>query len=127
MNFEVISTKNAPLAIGPYSQAVKFDNFVFVSGQLGIDPNTGALVNGNIEEQTIQALKNIITILEESDSSIDRVIKMTIYIINLDNFDIVNSICRLYFKHHYPARCCVEVSRLPKEAEIEIDVISFCK
>jgi len=126
MKIDIIATKNAPLAIGPYSQAVKFDNFVFASGQLGIDPQTAALVNGNVEDQTVQAFKNIISILRESDSSIDNVIKMTIYIKNLDHFDIVNNVCKQYFRHHFPARCCIEVSRLPKEAEIEIDVISFC-
>lgn len=120
-----INTENAPKAIGPYSQAIKIDNLLFVSGQLGINPETSTLLFG-IEAQANQAFKNIGEILKASNSSLDNVCKTTIFITDLNNFSLVNEIYSSYFKNN-PARSCVEVSKLPKNALIEIEAIAIVK
>lgn len=120
-----INTENAPKAIGPYSQAIKVDNLLFISGQLGIDPKTSTLLDG-IEAQANQAFKNIEEILKASNSSLADVCKTTIFITDLNNFSLVNEIYSSYFKNK-PARSCVEISKLPKNALIEIEAIAIVK
>ncbi|MEZ0323188.1 MAG: RidA family protein [Hydrogenothermaceae bacterium] len=121
---QIIHTDRAPQAIGPYSQAVKYGNLVFVSGQIAIDPQTNQFIGGDIKQQTIRVLENIKAILEQVGLNLNHVIKTTIYLKNLEDFQIVNEIYGQYFKEHKPARATVEVSRLPKDALIEIEVIA---
>jgi len=125
MKKEIIVTKKAPAAIGPYSQAIKAGEFVFVSGQLPIDLSTGKLVEDNIKNQTRQCLENIKSILEATGSSLDKTVKVTVFLKDMDDFPKMNKIYKQYFDKDFPARCCVEVSRLPKDAEIEIEAIAI--
>ncbi|MBA7571279.1 RidA family protein [Candidatus Atribacteria bacterium 1244-E10-H5-B2] len=120
---EIINTKNAPVAVGPYSQAVRVGEMVFTSGQLGINPLNNQLVEG-IENQTRQALKNIENILEATNSLLDNAIKVTVFLRDMNNFSKMNEIYGEYFTKNPPARSCVEVSKLPKDAEIEIEVMA---
>lgn len=122
---EVIFSEKAPQPIGPYSQAIKTGNFIFLSGQLGID-SAGNLKQG-IQEQTHQIFSNISAILAQVNSSIDSIIKTTIYLININDFAQVNEIYQSYFQQPYPARTTIEVSSLPKSALVEIDAIAFIK
>jgi len=121
---KIIETQKAPKAIGPYSQALVLEDFVFCSGQIGIDPKTGNLVQG-IENQTKQILENLKNILEEAGSSLDNVIKTTIFLTNINDFQKVNEIYGQYFSSHKPARSTVCVASLPKGALIEIEVIGY--
>ena len=121
---KVISTANAPQAIGPYSQAIEAGGFVFVSGQIPLIPTTGELVEGSVEIQTARVLENLKAILEAAGSSLESVVKTTVYITNMDDFAKVNGIYGQYFQEDPPARVCVEVSKLPKGALVEIDVIA---
>ncbi|GAB6072094.1 RidA family protein [Venenivibrio stagnispumantis] len=121
---QMINTEKAPKAIGPYSQAIKFENLLFISGQIAINPQTNQLINGGIEEQTKQVMENIKAILQEAGLTFDNVIKTTIYLKDINDFAKVNEIYGSYFKEHKPARATVEVSRLPKDALIEIEVIA---
>ena len=121
---KVISTAEAPQAIGPYSQAIEAGGFVFVSGQIPLIPATGELVEGSVEVQTARVLENLKAILEAAGSSLESVVKTTVYITNMDDFAKVNGIHGQYFQENPPARVCVEVSKLPKGALVEIDVIA---
>ncbi len=121
----IISTTKAPVAIGPYSQAIKINGLIFCSGQIPVVPETMELIEDNIEKQTEQVLKNIDAILNESGSSKNKVIKTTIYLTDFNNFEIVNKIYRYYFGEHKPARSTVEVSRLPKDVLIKIECIAI--
>lgn len=121
-----IKTDKAPAAIGPYSQAIRVGNLVFVSGQIPFDPSTGQLNLGAIEQQTQQCLKNLAAILEASDSGLNKVIKTTVFLKDLENFTRVNETYAQFFKPPYPARACVEVARLPRDVAIEIDCIASC-
>ena len=121
---KVISTANAPQAIGPYSQAIEAGGFVFVSGQIPLIPATGELVEGSVEVQTARVLENLKAILEAAGSSLENVVKTTVYITNMDDFTKVNGIYGQYFQENPPTRVCVEVSKLPKGALVEIDVIA---
>ena len=121
---KVISTANAPQAIGPYSQAIEAGGFVFVSGQIPLIPTTGELVEGSVEVQTARVLENLKAILEAAGASLEDVVKTTVYITNMDDFAKVNGIYGQYFQENPPARVCVEVSKLPKGALVEIDVIA---
>ena len=121
---KVISTANAPQAIGPYSQAIEVGGFVFVSGQIPLIPATGELVEGSVEVQTARVLENLKAILEAAGSSLENVVKTTVYITNMDDFTKVNGIYGQYFQENPPARVCVEVGKLPKGALVEIDVIA---
>ena len=121
---EVIATKNAPGAIGPYSQAIKANGFVFASGQLGLVPATGEFAEGGIEEQTRQSLTNVKSVLEAAGSDIGRVVKTTVFIKNMDDFAKINEVYSEYFRTPYPARSCVEVARLPKDVLIEVEAIA---
>lgn len=121
---KIVATKEAPQAIGPYSQAIKTGGFVFVSGQIPLVPATGEMVQGGIEVQTEQVLKNLAAILKAAGSSLDAVVKTTVYITNIADFAKVNEVYAKFFVKDCPARVCVEVSNLPKGALIEIDVIA---
>lgn len=121
---KVISTSNAPKAIGPYSQAIEAGGLIFVSGQIPLIPATGEIVEGSVEVQTARVLENLKAILDAAGSSLENVVKTTVYITNMDDFAKVNGIYGQYFQENPPARVCVEVSKLPKGALVEIDVIA---
>ena len=121
---QIVITDKAPGAIGPYSQAVKTGNLLFTSGMIPIDPTTGQLVEGGIEVQAEQALKNIKNLVEASGSSLEKVVKTVVFIKNMDDFAKVNEIYSKYFVSDCPARSCVEVARLPKDVLIEIEAIA---
>ena len=122
-----ISTKKAPAAIGPYSQAIRVGNIVYTSGQIPLDPATGAFVEGGIKEQTRQALTNIKAILEEAGTSMDNVVKTTVFMANMDDFADMNAVYAEFFTEPYPARSVVAVKTLPKGALIEIEGIAEAK
>lgn len=119
---QAISTPNAPAAIGPYSQAIKSGNLLFLSGQIPLDPATGNLVAGGIEEQTRQVFTNISAILEAAGLSFDAVVSATVYVMDMNDFGKVNEIYATYFSSPAPARATVQVARLPKDARVEIQV-----
>jgi len=121
----MIHTDRAPRPIGPYSQAIKFGKFLFTSGQLAIDPTTNQLVNGSIEAQTRRVLDNIKEILEATKSSLKEVIKVTVFLKNMNDYQKFNEVYSLYFEDSKPARSCVEVSNLPLGAAVEIEVIAI--
>jgi 2-iminobutanoate/2-iminopropanoate deaminase len=121
---EVISTPNAPAAIGPYSQAVRTGNLIFVSGQIPLDPATGQVVRGDIGTQTQQVLENLAAILEAAGSSLAKVVKTTVYLRDLEEFGRMNEIYGQFFAGNAPARATVQVARLPRDAAIEIDVVA---
>lgn len=122
---EFISTDNAPKAIGPYSQATKCGNILFVSGQIPIDPKSNTIIDGTIEDMTLQVLKNIKAIVEFSNFKITDIAKVTIFIKDMNHFAAINSIYESFFGDHKPARAVVEVSRLPKDVLIEADCIAI--
>jgi len=124
MKKKVIHTDKAPKAIGPYSQASQAGDFLFLSGQIPLDPKTGELVNGDIREQTQQVLENIKGILESQGLRMKNVVKSTIFLKDIANFSQVNEVYATYFASSPPARSTVEVSKLPRNAEIEIEVIA---
>ena len=119
----IIHTEKAPAAVGPYSQAIRTGNFLFISGQLGLIPETGTLPEG-IEEQTRQSLKNIDAILEAAGCNREDVVKTTVFIRDMNDFSAVNAIYADFFSGHKPARSCVEVSRLPKNGLVEIEIVA---
>ena len=121
---KTLSTKKAPAAIGPYSQAVRFGKFLFISGQIPINPDTNETVKGSIEDQTTQVISNIKAILESAGMDLGDVVKTTLFLKSLEDFDKVNNVYKMYFKDNPPARSTVEVSRLPKDADIEIEAIA---
>lgn len=125
MTKEIIMTEKAPAAIGPYSQAVKYGNLVFTSGALGVDPVTGAFAEGGIQAQARQCLENLKAVLEASGSSLEKVLKATVFIKDMNDFPKVNEIYGQYFTKEQPGRSCVEVARLPKDALIEIEAIAY--
>lgn len=121
---QAISTPSAPAAIGPYSQAIKSGSLLFLSGQIPLDPATGNLVAGGIEEQTRQVFTNIGAILEAAGLSFDAVVSATVYVMDMNDFATVNEIYATYFSSPAPARATVQVARLPKDARVEIQVIA---
>lgn len=121
-----IFTDKAPAAIGPYSQAVQAGDFLYVSGSIGINPQTGDVVDG-IQNQTTQVMENLRSILLEAGAEFSQVVKFTIYLSDMDNFGTVNEIYGRYLKKPYPARATVEVSRLPKDVLVEIDAVAYLK
>ena len=125
MSKQVIETKNAPAAIGPYSQAVTGAGLIFVSGQIPLDPETGEISGINIKEQTDRVMKNLDAVLTAGDSELSKVLKTTIYLADMDDFPIVNDIYGSYFDSTPPARATVEVSRLPKGVLVEIDAVAL--
>jgi 2-iminobutanoate/2-iminopropanoate deaminase len=121
---KVISTKKAPAAIGPYSQAIRIGNLVYTSGQIPIDPATGVFVEGGIKEQTRQSLTNVKAILEEAGLSMSNVVKTTVFIADMGDFADMNSVYAEFFTEPYPARSAVAVKTLPKGSLVEIEVIA---
>lgn len=120
---EAIQTNDAPKPVGPYCQAVKVGNMIFTSGQIGIDPKTDKLLEG-LEAQTKQTFMNLSAVLTAAGSGLERVVKTTIFITDIANFSLVNSIYAQFFREPFPARSTVEVSRLPKGALVEVDAIA---
>ncbi len=121
---EAISTPEAPRAIGPYSQAIRANGFVFVSGQVGFDPKTGFIVEGGVTKQTERIMENVKAILEAAGTSLGNVVKTTVFLKSIDDFGKMNEIYGRYFPARPPARSTVEVSRLPRDVGVEIDVIA---
>lgn len=122
---KAICTDNAPRAIGPYAQCVCCGPFLFISGQLPINPATGQIVEGDIQAQTHQSLKNIKSIVESAGGTMDDLVKTTIYLKDLGLFEKVNAVYSQYFSSSFPARTTVEVSRLPKDSEVEIEAMAY--
>ena len=123
MKLKSIHTQNAPAAIGPYSQAVIHDNVLYISGQIPFDPATGQLVSEDAAEQTRQCMENAKAILESVGATMDDVIKTTVFVRNMEEFGRINEMYGKYFAEHKPARACVEVSRLPKDVKVEVEMI----
>ena len=123
MSKEIISTNKAPQAIGPYSQAVKTGNLIFISGQVPINPETGDVVSGSIEDQTNQVIQNILNICEAAGHDLGDIVKLSIFLTDLGNFSIVNEVMKKHFSEHYPARATIEVSGLPLGVDVEIEAI----
>ena len=120
----IIATKNAPGAIGPYSQGIKTNGFIFASGQIGLDPATGEFVKGGITEQSRQVLLNVKNVLEAAGSGLDKVVKTTVFLKDINNFAAMNAVYSEFFKTDCPARSAVQVAALPKGALVEIEVIA---
>ncbi|CAO3636801.1 unnamed protein product [Cunninghamella blakesleeana] len=125
MSLARVQTDSAPAALGPYSQAIKVNGFVYTSGQIPLDPTTGQIVEGGIAAQTRQTLKNLEAVLKASGSDINKVIKTTVFIKNMDDFVNINEVYAQTFSNHQPARSCVEVARLPKDVLIEIEAVAL--
>lgn len=121
---EIISTKNAPGAIGPYSQGVKTGNMIFTSGQLPIDPANGELVEDDVKKAAAQALENVKAILAESGASLNNVVKTVVFLKDINDFAAVNEVYASYFTSDFPARSCIQVAKLPKGALLEIEAIA---
>jgi 2-iminobutanoate/2-iminopropanoate deaminase len=121
---ETISTNNAPSAIGPYSQAIKAGNMIFVSGQIPIDPETGNFVSNDVKEQTVQVLKNLSAVLEAAGATLNDVVKTTVFLEDMNDFGVMNEIYGEYFVENKPARATVQAARLPRDAKVEIDCIA---
>jgi len=119
-----IRTNAAPGAVGPYVQGVRAGGLLFVSGQVALDPTTGALVEGGIEDQTRRVMNNLAAILEAGGSGLERVVKATVYLTDLGSFETMNGVYASFFPGEKPARVCVEVSRLPRNSLVEIDAIA---
>lgn len=124
MTKQIISTDKAPSAIGPYSQAVWAGDFLFASGQVPVDPATGDLISQDVQEQAHQALKNVRSILETAGLTMDNVVKATVFIKNMDDFGKINEVYAQYFSTPFPARSCVEVARLPRDVQVEVEVVA---
>ena len=122
---EVIATEQAPQAIGPYSQAIRAQGLIFTSGQIAIDPATAQIIASNVSAQTDRVLKNLSAILQASGSSLEKVLRCTVFLKNMGDFAAMNEVYGRYFKQEPPARSTVEVARLPKDVLIEIDVIAL--
>jgi 2-iminobutanoate/2-iminopropanoate deaminase len=122
---EIIKTERAPNAIGPYSQAVRAGGFIFCSGQIPFDPETGEFVPGGIQEQTEQVLRNLMAVLEAAGSSLERVVKTTVFLSNLNDFGAMNEVYARFFDENCPARSTIEAGRLPRDARVEIEVIAL--
>ena len=121
-----IQTEQAPAAIGPYSQAIRIGDFLYTSGQIALDPESGMFLSGEIEEETEQTLKNISAILQAGGLNLENVVKTTVYLFDLNHFSRMNQVYEKYFSKNKPARACVQVAALPKGAKIEIDAIASC-
>ena len=121
----VVSSSSAPQAVGPYSQAIIANGFVFCSGQIPLDPVTQELISGGVQEQTDRVMQNLQAVLEAADSSLEKVVKATVFVKDLNDFSAVNEVYASYFVDQPPARECVEVARLPKDVLVEISVIAL--
>lgn len=122
---KIISTSNAPAAIGPYSQAVIVNDMVYTSGIIPINPEDGTIVNGDIKEQAGRVLKSLTALLKDSGTDLSKVIKTTVFIKNMEDFPLVNEVYASFFTENFPARSCVEVARLPKDVLIEIEAVAY--
>lgn len=122
---EIIQTEHAPNAIGPYSQAVKANGLIFASGQIPIDPQTGQFVPGGVAEQTEQVLKNLAAVLEAAGSGLDRIVKTTVFLADMQEFAAMNEVYGKFFKESPPARATVEAAGLPRAARVEIEAIAL--
>jgi 2-iminobutanoate/2-iminopropanoate deaminase len=120
-----VSTPNAPGAIGPYSQAIRAGDFLFLSGQIPLDPSTGQLISGGIAEQTHQVLKNLGAVLEAAGASFSHVVKTTVYLADMGEFAAMNEIYGGYFRAPAPARATVQAARLPRDVRVEIDAVAY--
>lgn len=125
MEKEIINTKAAPAAIGPYSQGIAFGNLIFTSGQLPVDMATGDMVYDDVKKATECSIKNLEKVLEAKGSSLDKVIKTTVFIKDMNDFSKVNEVYGKFFNQNCPARSCVEVARLPKDVLVEIEAIAY--
>ena len=121
---EIVSTENAPGAIGPYSQAVKTGNMVFCSGQIPINPATGEFVSNDVAEQTEQVLKNLSAVLEAAGTNLGNVVKTTVFLADMNDFAVFNEVYAKYFSDNKPARATVQAARLPRDARVEIECIA---
>lgn len=122
---DVISTEKGPKAIGPYSQAIRANGFIFISGQVAFDPATGQLVEGDVAKQTTRVLDNLKAIVEAAGSSLEKAIKATVFLKDMNDFTAMNEVYARYFSHQPPARSTVEVARLPRDVRVEIDLIAL--
>jgi 2-iminobutanoate/2-iminopropanoate deaminase len=122
---QLISTEKAPAAVGPYSQGIKKGNVIYTSGQLPIVPETGELLKGNIKDVARQSLENVKAVLNEAGATLNDVVKVTVFVADMNNFAQINEVYAEYFTEHKPARSLVEVSRLPKDGDIEIEAIAI--
>ena len=125
MTKEIISTKNAPKAIGPYSAGVRARNFIFTAGQLGIDALTGKFVSDEVAGQTRQALTNLKAVLEAGGASLESVVKTTVFLRDMNDFGAMNAVYAEFFTENFPARSAVQVARLPKDAAVEIEALAM--
>jgi len=121
----VVATDKAPKAIGPYSAGIKAGHFVYTAGQIGLEPQSGVMVTGGIEAETRRALKNLQGILEEAGSSLDQVVKTTVFLLDMNDFAVMNSIYAEFFTGIYPTRSAVQVAGLPKGAKVEIEAVAI--
>jgi 2-iminobutanoate/2-iminopropanoate deaminase len=121
---QAVSTSSAPPAIGPYSQAIRAGSFLFVSGQIALDPDTGTMVEGDVSAQTRQVFHNLGEILKAAGASFDHVVRTTVYLADMNDFPVVNEIYATYFSAPAPARATVQAARLPRDARVEIDLIA---
>ncbi|HEU4712981.1 MAG TPA: RidA family protein [Pyrinomonadaceae bacterium] len=124
---EPVKTSNAPAALGPYSQAIKVGEFVFTSGQVAIDPETGEFIGGGIVEQTERVLKNVAAVLEAAGSSLDQVVKTLVFLADMNDFAAMNEVYGKFFTGAPPARSTVQAARLPKDARVEIEAVALVK
>lgn len=125
MKAEAVHTPDAPAAIGPYSQAIALDGWVFTSGQIALDPSTGTLVEGDIEAQTERVMSNLEAVLQAANSGLDQIVKTTVFLLDMNDFQRFNAIYAARLGQHRPARSTVQVSRLPRDARVEIEVIAL--
>ncbi|WIV10624.1 RidA family protein [Proteiniborus sp. MB09-C3] len=125
MEKKSIFTEEAPKAIGPYSQAITVGNMVFTSGQLGINPETGNMAEGTIQDETRQSLNNLKAVLEAAGAKLTDVVKTTVFIKDMNQFGLINEVYGEYFSEHKPARSCVEVARLPKDGNVEVEAVAI--
>ena len=125
MQKQVVVAEKAPKAIGPYSAGVKVGNLVYTAGQLGIDPGTGTFVDGGIEAETRQALKNLQAVLGAAGTSLANVIKTTVFLRDMNDFAVMNGVYAEFFTENYPARSAVQVARLPKDGAVEIEAVAI--
>jgi 2-iminobutanoate/2-iminopropanoate deaminase len=123
---EIVRTEHAPQAIGPYSQAVRAAGFVFASGQIPIDPETGQFVSGGVAEQTEQVLRNLSAVLEAAGTNLESVVKTTVFLADMNDFAAMNEVYGRYFKEDAPARATLQAARLPRDARVEIEAIALC-
>jgi 2-iminobutanoate/2-iminopropanoate deaminase len=127
MNRQPIQSADAPAAIGPYSQAIRVGSTVYLSGQIPLDPKTGQFVEGGVREQTEQVLRNLAAVLEAAGTGLDRVVKTTVFLADMDDFAAMNEVYGRYFAEDPPARATVQAARLPKDARVEIEVIALAR